>query len=66
MNGKTTKVVFAVDANQQSPLLGLQDCIRLNLVKRIDQLSSKNITLKCIDDVVSENPSVVEGLWSIM
>ncbi|XP_031334069.1 uncharacterized protein K02A2.6-like [Photinus pyralis] len=48
-----------VDTRDQMPLLGLQDCIRLHLIKRVDELQA---SFKSSEDVVNRFPSVFQGL----
>lgn len=63
----SSKVMFVVvNAENQVPLLGLQDCIKLNLVKRVDQIrcdeSIEYKPMESVDDMVRQFPRVFEGL----
>lgn len=56
------KVSFVVvNAKNQMPLLGLQECLKLNLIRKVDSLSKK-VLFKTLDDVVNNYSQVFEGL----
>lgn len=61
VNGKSAKIPFiVVDSKGQIPLLGLNGCVNLDLVKRVDFLKSDKF--KTLDDVTKSYPMVFEGL----
>lgn len=51
---------IVLDIKNQLPLLGLQECLKLKLIKRIDSVGKLNF--KSLDDVVQKYSSVFEGL----
>ncbi|KAB0805330.1 hypothetical protein PPYR_02300 [Photinus pyralis] len=55
------KIKSLVEADNQIPLLGLNDCLELRLIKRIDSLECSN-KFKTLDDVVKQYSNVFSGL----
>ena len=57
---KTENILFTiVDTNDQTPLLGLEACVKLNLIKRTDMI---NVEFGNLDQVVSQFHNVFHGL----
>ena len=58
VNGKSAKITFiVVDSERQLPLLGLDGCVNLDLVKRVDFL--KVDKFKTLDYVIKSYPMVL-------
>ncbi|XP_011859337.1 PREDICTED: uncharacterized protein LOC105556835 [Vollenhovia emeryi] len=53
-------IFVVVKADDQIPLLGLQECLTLKLIKRIDAI--EKVMFKSVNDVVIKYPQVFDGL----
>ncbi|XP_045447548.1 uncharacterized protein K02A2.6-like [Melitaea cinxia] len=63
VKGINKKVCFTVIDLDVQPVIGLPDCIRLNLLKRIDEIQSDKLTEK--EKFIKDNKDIFQGLGTI-